>query len=134
MGGSGSQYLGFILGGLPLIIFRNSPEKALIAVFMYAPFVMDVVLGLLRKLYRGMPLHHAHKTHFYQLLHQCGWSHGSVSLLYTALSAISGCAGLAMAHVSPGDAGLIGGILVCGFGLFGVWVIMYHKEKHPHGV
>jgi hypothetical protein len=48
-----------------------------------------------RRLLAGQHVFQAHRLHLYQRLHQAGWSHGRVSSLYIAATALLGLALLA---------------------------------------
>jgi len=47
-----------------------------------APLVGDALFTLLRRAVNRENVFEAHKSHIYQRLHQAGWSHQRVSMIY----------------------------------------------------
>lgn len=107
MGDVGSAFLGFLIASLPLL--GSPPTRAwllaMVALVMW-PFLFDTVFTLLRRLGRGENVFEAHRSHLYQRLVICGWSHRVVAILYGALGGLAGAAGLA-ARAWPADARLL---------------------------
>jgi UDP-N-acetylmuramyl pentapeptide phosphotransferase/UDP-N-acetylglucosamine-1-phosphate transferase len=87
MGDAGSASLGFLLAVVPLLSARPS-QLALPALLIAWPFAFDTTFTLLRRWRRGEDLFMAHRSHLYQRLNQTGWSHRSVSFLYTGSAAL----------------------------------------------
>jgi UDP-N-acetylmuramyl pentapeptide phosphotransferase/UDP-N-acetylglucosamine-1-phosphate transferase len=52
------------------------------------PLLADAFLCVLRRLFAGQRVFQAHRLHLFQRLHQAGWSHGRVSSLYVAATAL----------------------------------------------
>ena len=103
MGDTGSQFLGFAFASLAVLASTDGFGGVSIYVvpILFLPFVFDVVYTLARRAIRGRNLTQAHKEHLYQLLHQSGWSHAQVSLLYFGYFVLCGFAGLAIQAASP---------------------------------
>lgn len=104
MGDVGSQFLGFMLAGLGLLLARGDAGGTLILVvpLLMFHFLFDTTLTMLRRWRRGEQVTAAHRGHLYQLLHQSGMSHGRVSLLLALMVVVHG--GLAFWFVyAPGE-------------------------------
>jgi UDP-N-acetylmuramyl pentapeptide phosphotransferase/UDP-N-acetylglucosamine-1-phosphate transferase len=76
LGDVGSLPIGLLLGWLLLLLAANGHLAA--AVLMPLYYLADATITLLRRLFRGEPVWHAHRTHFYQLATDRGLSVASV--------------------------------------------------------
>ena len=86
MGDVGSTFLG---ATLVICIFNQNNFKEFFAFILLAsPLIFDSSVCLIRRLYASHNVFDAHKLHLYQRLHQAGWSHLKVSLLYTITTII----------------------------------------------
>jgi Fuc2NAc and GlcNAc transferase len=97
--GSGALGAAFIVLGLLTIEARG--WSIFHAFLPLAPLVLDEILTLARRLVRGENVLRAHRSHVYQLLVAAGWSHGRVTAMYGAASAILGAAALGAPEPSP---------------------------------
>jgi UDP-N-acetylmuramyl pentapeptide phosphotransferase/UDP-N-acetylglucosamine-1-phosphate transferase len=94
MGDVGSAFLGYTFAVLPLIFasdtrFRPSGLAPFFAgILLLWPFIFDSIFTLLRRLRLGENVFQAHRSHLYQRLVVLGYSHKSVSLLYSALAMV----------------------------------------------
>ena len=83
------------------------------------PLLGDACLCVLRRWQAGQPIFQAHRLHLYQRLHQAGWPHDRVALLYIGATALLGWAllvqGLAL------ELGLLGVELAVG-----LWLDRHH--------
>jgi UDP-N-acetylmuramyl pentapeptide phosphotransferase/UDP-N-acetylglucosamine-1-phosphate transferase len=94
MGDAGSVPLGFLAGGLGLIGWRDGSWPLWFPLLVFAPFVGDASLTLLRRLLRRERVWEAHKEHYYQRLARMGFGHrGTAWIEYAAMAA---CGGLAL--------------------------------------
>ena len=64
---------------------------------MLTPLLGDACLCVLRRLIAGDQVFQAHRLHLFQRLHQAGWPHARVSILYIVATAV-----LAIALLSGG--------------------------------
>lgn len=98
MGDVGSIPLGFLAATLGLEGMRLGVWPVWFPVLVFAPFVVDATVTLLRRALRGEKVWRAHREHYYQRLVRAGWSHRKLALheygIMAALAA-SGCAMLA---------------------------------------
>jgi len=88
MGDVGSAFLGFCLATLTLTSVHIDPRLPVAGVLIVWPFVFDTTFTILRRLQLGENIFAAHRSHLYQRLVIAGYSHQSVTLLYTGLSLI----------------------------------------------
>lgn len=111
MGDVGSGALGAALIVLGLLTIAARGWSILHAFVPLAPLVLDEVLTMARRLARGENVLRAHRSHVYQVLVASGWSHGRVTAMYGAASALLGVAALSAPNRTPA-AFLLGGGLI----------------------
>jgi FlaA1/EpsC-like NDP-sugar epimerase/UDP-N-acetylmuramyl pentapeptide phosphotransferase/UDP-N-acetylglucosamine-1-phosphate transferase len=105
MGDVGSAFLGFTFASLPLLYdslsgITATTGSAVLGLLLVWPFVFDTCFTFLRRLVRGEDVTTAHRSHLYQRLVAAGWSHLSVTVLYSVLA----LSGLLLARVWSPDA------------------------------
>jgi len=83
MGDTGALALGFFFGAM---VVRGGAPRWLLALPLL-PFLADSGITLARRVVRRERIYEAHRTHFYQLLTNRGWSHVAVALLWGAFAA-----------------------------------------------
>jgi UDP-N-acetylmuramyl pentapeptide phosphotransferase/UDP-N-acetylglucosamine-1-phosphate transferase len=89
MGDVGSVPLGFLAGALGVIGWRDGAWPLWFPLLVFAPFVCDATLTLVRRLLRGERVWQAHKDHYYQRLVRMGFGHRGVAWIEYA--AMAGC-------------------------------------------
>lgn len=87
MGDSGSSTLGGLAGILTLWADRYAGIPLWLSLLLFAPFVVDATVTLLRRMFAGERFWEAHKSHYYQRLVVMGWSHRRTVLSEYALMA-----------------------------------------------
>ena len=93
MGDVGSSTLGLLVAAFSLWGARDGVFPFWVAVLVFSPFVVDASTTLVRRLFRGEKIWHAHKTHYYQKLVQAGWGHRKTVLWeYVLMTACAGSA------------------------------------------
>lgn len=80
MGDVGSTFLGAIFSGV--VLQQSTSFRALEFLLVAFPMLADAAVCVLRRLLARQPIFSAHRLHLFQRLHQAGWSHGNVALLY----------------------------------------------------
>ncbi len=100
MGDVGSTWIGAVYAGL--VLQQSDPTMGLSLLIAALPLLADPLVCVLRRLAAAQPVFQAHRLHLYQRLHQAGWSHRRVALLYTLASAA-----LALALLLLGPVGLL---------------------------
>ena len=93
MGDVGSVPLGFLAGALGLIGWNDGVWPLWFPLLVFAPFVCDATLTLLRRLARGERVWQAHREHYYQRLVRMGFGHRGAALIeYAAMLACGAAA------------------------------------------
>jgi len=96
LGDVGSVPLGFLAAALGLAGWRDDIWPLWFPLLVFAPFIGDATLTLLRRLARGERVWHAHREHYYQRLVRMGAGHrgaafaGYALMLVCALAALYG--------------------------------------------
>jgi len=119
LGDAGSIPLGFLAGGIGLLGWNRQYWPVWFPLAVFAPFVLDASITLLRRALAGERVWHAHRSHYYQRLVLMGWTHtrlAGVSYGLMGLTAVTALvalrlpeagamallAGLAIAYASAG--------------------------------
>lgn len=113
MGDVGSTFLGAVFAGL--VLQASSWGDALCLLLIITPILADASFCVPRRLFAGQSVFHAHRLHLFQRLHQAGWSHSRVSLVYIAATAV-----LAVALLVGGWQWVV--FLACVELLVGLWL------------
>ena len=95
MGDVGSVSLGFLAGALGIVGWRDDIWPLWFPMLVFAPFMCDATLTLLKRLLRGEKVSHAHREHYYQRLVRMGFGHRTTA--YIEYAAMLGCALTALA-------------------------------------
>jgi UDP-N-acetylmuramyl pentapeptide phosphotransferase/UDP-N-acetylglucosamine-1-phosphate transferase len=100
LGDSGSLLLGAVLGAQSLNTVdtlgrAGTPGEVWLPVVLVLPFLIDVLMTLIWRAWRGERLFEAHREHAYQLLRRAGWPAWSVAVLWWGLSIVCAAAVLA---------------------------------------
>jgi UDP-GlcNAc:undecaprenyl-phosphate GlcNAc-1-phosphate transferase len=96
LGDVGSVPLGFLAGGLGIIGWRDDVWPLWFPVLVFAPFIADATITLLKRLIRGDRVWRAHREHYYQRMVRMGLGHrgtawgGYVAMLICAAGALFG--------------------------------------------
>jgi UDP-N-acetylmuramyl pentapeptide phosphotransferase/UDP-N-acetylglucosamine-1-phosphate transferase len=80
LGDAGSIPLGLLAGALGLLGHTRGHWPAWFPVLVFAPFVLDATVTLLRRLLRGERIWQAHRAHYYQRLVMSGFGHRRTAL------------------------------------------------------
>ncbi|HYY61762.1 MAG TPA: glycosyl transferase, partial [Burkholderiales bacterium] len=94
LGDVGSVPLGFLAAALGLAGWRDDVWPLWFPLLVFAPFIGDATLTLLRRAIRRERVWRAHREHYYQRLVLMGAGHRGTALLGYGLMAI--CAGAAL--------------------------------------
>lgn len=100
MGDTGSIPLGFLSAALGLMGWQSGDWPLWFPIVVFAPFVCDATITLLRRLARGERVWQAHKTHYYQRLVQLGWGHARTAWAEYALMIVAAAIALAAYRAS----------------------------------
>jgi UDP-N-acetylmuramyl pentapeptide phosphotransferase/UDP-N-acetylglucosamine-1-phosphate transferase len=94
MGDAGSVPLGFLAGALGVVGWSRGFWPIWFPLLVFAPFVCDATLTLLRRALRRERVWQAHRDHYYQRLVRMGFGHRGTALVEYAVMA--GCAAIAL--------------------------------------
>jgi UDP-GlcNAc:undecaprenyl-phosphate/decaprenyl-phosphate GlcNAc-1-phosphate transferase len=94
LGDVGSVPLGFLAGALGLVGWRDDLWPLWFPVVVFAPFIGDASLTLVRRALRGEKVWQAHREHYYQRLVRLGFGHRGTAYVAYALMLL--CAALAL--------------------------------------
>lgn len=98
MGDAGSVALGALFAMIALIGSSHYAIPMTAFFILYAVFLVDATLTLVKRMLRGEKWWQAHRSHYYQRAVQSGWSHGQVSGAVLIINIV--LAGLATALVA----------------------------------
>ena len=93
MGDVGSTFLGAVFAGL--VLQASSWPQAFGYLLVATPLLGDACICVPRRLLAGQRVFKAHRLHLFQRLHQAGWPHARVALIYIAATAVLAVALLA---------------------------------------
>jgi UDP-N-acetylmuramyl pentapeptide phosphotransferase/UDP-N-acetylglucosamine-1-phosphate transferase len=94
MGDAGSVPLGFLAGALGIYGWSRGCWPIWFPLLVFAPFVCDATLTLLRRALRRERVWQAHREHYYQRLVRMGYGHRRTAFIEYAVMA--GCAAVAL--------------------------------------
>ena len=70
-------------------------------ILVFAPFIADASVTLLKRLLRGDKVWQAHRVHYYQRLVRAGWSHRKLALHEYVLMAAASASACALLEWPP---------------------------------
>lgn len=94
MGDSGSIPLGFLAGALGVYGWSEGIWSPWFPLLVFSPFVADASVTLIKRLYKGERIWHAHRDHYYQRLVLSGWGHRNTALFAYVLMLVAGAIAL----------------------------------------
>jgi len=100
LGDAGSIPLGFLAGALGYWGWRAEVWPCWFPLLVFAPFIADASVTLLRRVLRGEKFWHAHREHYYQRMVQMGMGHQRTALSWYAVMVVGAALALSLAHVS----------------------------------
>lgn len=109
MGDTGSMFLGFVLG----VTAIQTNQKSTTAVAVLIPAIalglpiLDTLLAIARRAYRGRPLFQADKEHIHHRLIALGLSHRQAVLVLYGFCVLLGCMALMLTYASNGQSAML---------------------------
>ncbi|WP_431821627.1 MraY family glycosyltransferase [Burkholderia sp. F1] len=82
LGDAGSISLGFLAGALGYWGWRGGAWPVWFPAMVFAPFIADASVTLLRRLLRGEKFWEAHREHYYQRMVRSGIGHGRTAMYW----------------------------------------------------
>ncbi|MEO8004758.1 MAG: glycosyltransferase family 4 protein [Betaproteobacteria bacterium] len=113
MGDVGSIPLGFLAAAMGIAGWEKRLWPLWFPLVVFAPFIVDASMTLLRRLLRGERVWEAHRQHYYQRLILSGWTHRRTALAEYAV--MLACAVMALIAAKQPIAGQ--SILICALAL-----------------
>jgi len=86
MGDVGSTFIGAVFAGL--LLQRESSQEIFYTILIGFPLLADSFVTVIRRLINRENIFKPHRKHLFQRLHQSGWSHKRVALLYISAVAV----------------------------------------------
>jgi UDP-N-acetylmuramyl pentapeptide phosphotransferase/UDP-N-acetylglucosamine-1-phosphate transferase len=102
MGDGGSVGLGFLAAAIGFQGIRAEAWPSWFPLLVFLPFSADATITVLRRVAHGDHLFEAHRTHYYQRLHQMGSGHRGTLLFYAVLIIGTSASALYTLAVAPG--------------------------------
>jgi len=131
MGDVGSIPLGFLAGALGLLGWRDGVWPLWFPVLVFAPFVCDASLTLLRRLARAERVWRAHKDHYYQRLVRMGFGHRGTAWIEYATMASCAAVALLAREGSPGVQLAAVGAMTAALSAIAIWVDLRWARARP---
>jgi UDP-GlcNAc:undecaprenyl-phosphate/decaprenyl-phosphate GlcNAc-1-phosphate transferase len=122
LGDVGSIPLGFLAAALGIVGWRNDLWPLWFPVLVFAPFIADATITLVRRLLRRERVWQAHRDHYYQRMVRMGLGHRGTA--WTGYAVMLMCAGAALAG-RPQSPGMQAAVFLATSALLGamaVWV------------
>jgi UDP-N-acetylmuramyl pentapeptide phosphotransferase/UDP-N-acetylglucosamine-1-phosphate transferase len=122
LGDVGSIPLGFLAGALGVTGWRNDAWPLWFPLLVFAPFIGDASVTLLRRLLRRERVWQAHKEHYYQRLVRMGFGHrGTAWLAYAAMLICAVAALVGRTQAPEVQAALFAGVTLL-LAVFAFWI------------
>ena len=134
MGDVGSIPLGFLAAALGVAGWRNDAWPLWFPLLVFAPFIGDATVTLLRRVLRRERVWHAHREHYYQRMVRMGFGHRRTALIIYVLMLI--CAGAALYARSepPVVQGIVFAAATALLAAVAVWVdLRWARHRHAEG-
>jgi len=101
MGDVGSIPLGFLAGSFGITGWLHGLWPLWFPLVVFAPFIVDTSITLVRRLLRGERIWEAHRKHYYQRLILAGWSHRKAAVAEYAFMLMCAAAAMLCLRASP---------------------------------
>jgi UDP-N-acetylmuramyl pentapeptide phosphotransferase/UDP-N-acetylglucosamine-1-phosphate transferase len=101
LGDVGSIPLGFLAGALGLVGWRNDVWPLWFPVLVFAPFIADATITLVKRLLRAQRVWQAHREHYYQRMVLMGLGHRRTAWIGYAVMVFCGLAALMGRNQAP---------------------------------
>ena len=88
MGDVGSTYLGAVFCGV--LLQENNFNYSFAYLLIASPLLLDSSICVIRRGFAKQNIFEPHCLHLFQRIHQSGWTHSKVSLLYILITAFLG--------------------------------------------
>ena len=124
LGDAGSIPLGFLAAALGVAGWRNDAWPLWFPLLVFAPFIGDATITLLKRLLRRERVWQAHREHYYQRMVRMGLGHRRTALIAYVLMLVCGVAALYGRGEAPAVQGTVFGATTALLGAVAIWVDM----------
>ena len=122
LGDVGSIPLGFLAGALGITGWRNDAWPLWFPLLVFAPFIGDATVTLVKRLLRRERVWQAHREHYYQRMVRMGLGHrGTAAVEYAAMLACAAAALLGRTQAPPVQASVFFGTTLA-LAALAIWV------------
>jgi len=128
MGDAGSVTLGFMVSIFALWADNKNIFSLWVSILIFSPFIVDATVTLFKRIYKKKKIWEAHRSHYYQLLVQSGWSHRKTVIFEYYLMLLSSSFAI-IAVVSSNRVQWL--LLISIFIVYIVLITLYHLKKNP---
>lgn len=101
LGDAGSIPLGYLAGALGYWGWRQGVWPVWFPAVVFAPFIGDTSVTLLKRLARGEKFWHAHREHYYQRMVRSGFGHSLTARVWYAVMTLGVVLGILALRVTP---------------------------------
>ena len=115
MGDAGSVPLGFLAAALGLVGWHAGVWPLWFPALVFAPFVIDASVTLVRRALRGEKVWQAHREHYYQRQVLMGWSHRKLAMAEYLLMFATAATALVSLGLQPAAQVAVLGALACAY-------------------
>jgi UDP-N-acetylmuramyl pentapeptide phosphotransferase/UDP-N-acetylglucosamine-1-phosphate transferase len=131
MGDAGSVPLGFLAGALGVLGWHDGVWPLWFPLLVFAPFVCDATLTLLKRLLRRERVWQAHREHYYQRLARMEFGHRGTA--WIEYGAMAGCAALALLAREAAPAAQLGMLAAAALvlGALAIWIDVRWARRRP---
>lgn len=133
LGDVGAIPLGFLAGALGIVGWRNDVWPLWFPLLVFAPFVGDATLTLLKRAVRGEKVWRAHREHYYQRMVRMGLGHRGTALSWYAVMAVCAAGALFARAQDPATQAVVlgaGAALLAGIA---VWIDLRWARFYREG-
>lgn len=127
MGDVGSIFLGYSFACLAVIGSQKDPFLGLAGILLVWPFIFDTGFTFFRRLKNKGNVFDAHRTHLYQRLVICGYTHRTITIFYMGLEVLGLLFALLFMTKEPWADMMLISLLPSA--CFGLWKFTVFKER-----
>ena len=124
LGDAGSIPLGFLAAALGVAGWRNDAWPLWFPLLVFAPFIGDATITLLKRLLRRERVWQAHREHYYQRMVRMGLGHRRTACIAYVLMIVCAAAALYGRGEAPAVQWTVFGATTALLGAFAIWVDM----------
>lgn len=112
MGDVGSVSMGYLVAIMAIWGIQADIFEFWVPVLVFAPFIFDATLTLIRRALKGEKISSAHSSHYYQRLVKAGWGQRRVVFAEYAIMLVCGTSAVLLHRLDNGGSKLLGLALI----------------------